>query len=343
MLTIQPNVASTAKRTLTRIVELNLAPTPQVYEVFFRHYEGSMPELSQEFEIRLENADRLDESGVLALHHEFCHSHRELESEKASCIRVAEEVNALQQIVTSKQDFDRSTADHLKKAKEKLNSSDMQQLADAAAEIEAATFDAISHTEQIRNEFEQSQKRLESLEEELREARLAAMQDHLTGLGNRKYFETNADEIIQRFSEKRHCLDKCQFLILVDADKLKQVNDVYGHALGDRVIKLIGKILGNNEKFKATRLGGDEFAIFYSSDSTEECQEICETVRAQVKGLNLVDPTTGDQLDTIKLSIGAALLTESDNRQSWYERADKLLYEAKRLGGDRIVFDRLKG
>ena len=160
-----------------------------------------------------------------------------------------------------------------------------------------------------------------------------ASRDSLTGLVNRRYFLSAAE---QHFQSTRHC-PTVLALLIIDLDHFKLVNDQYGHLAGDEVLVAIvnaftrhlrtGDCLG--------RLGGEEFALLLPETTPAEAIETAERLRQAAAAVHLniqgcpVQPT---------VSIGIALLQEADlSLSSLMHRADLAMYAAKTQGRNRVV------
>ena len=145
-----------------------------------------------------------------------------------------------------------------------------------------------------------------------------ATHDELTGLYNRKVFE-----------EKRQELENSSTaMIIIDVDRFKEVNDNYGHEVGDRVLKKVGAILLScfRQEDYVCRIGGDEFAVIMvdmDPSLKHVVENKIESVRAKLK---LVPP---DDLPPTTLSIGAAFSSDKGLEDNLFKKADKALYYVK--------------
>lgn len=171
--------------------------------------------------------------------------------------------------------------------------------------------------------------------ESLAVANLRAQADPMTGLLNRESFETEIRRALANGNESEIC-----FFMMLDIDNFKNVNDTYGHAVGDDVIIACAQAIGSNfrENDLVARMGGDEFAIFCkgiksNQDIERRAAGICESVREiRVEGGM-----------AITVSIGVAV-TEAGRvkYREFYINADSALYEAKESGKDRYVIHYMK-
>ncbi len=124
-------------------------------------------------------------------------------------------------------------------------------------------------------------------------------------------------------------------LLLIDCDRFKNVNDVYGHLLGDKVLQSVANIMrslsGTHDV--ACRLGGDEFCLLLKAAHRDEMLRYADFV---VSTANALLQMQSDPPLICTLSVGACLVDPQRDWNDWYAEADKALYRAKRLGGNRV-------
>jgi diguanylate cyclase (GGDEF)-like protein/PAS domain S-box-containing protein len=171
-------------------------------------------------------------------------------------------------------------------------------------------------------------------------AKLAAESatDALTVLPNRRTFSRRSEQAAQALRNSK----KPYGLILLDLDGLKQINDEYGHDVGDEVLRSLGNILNSqlrNSSDMAARLGGDEFGILCFGDINEQTlHDVAERIHTQIGKEPLATPKG---LLRFAGSFGLALSMPDDpDWKTLYGRADAALREAKAAGKDRISFGR---
>jgi len=169
------------------------------------------------------------------------------------------------------------------------------------------------------------------LEDELkRQARV----DYLTDVCNRRYFMEQADQEFNRNARYGNDLS----LLMIDIDSFKQINDSYGHKVGDSVLKKLVEISLRilREMDTMGRIGGEEFAILLRETQQEGAMEVAERLREAFADEQL---TLEDQKAPIHftVSMGLATLNMADKSiESLLNRADKALYEAKRTGRNKV-------
>lgn len=158
----------------------------------------------------------------------------------------------------------------------------------------------------------------------------AATHDALTGLQNRRSFDTFLEAEIAR--QKRY---RSRFsLLLIDLDRFKALNDQRGHAVGDSALRLTAKTLKHSTRDSdiVARFGGDEFAILLPNSARSDCVDICSSI---IK--NIDDAMRTENYD-ITASIGSKTFdTDPDSPSSAIKEADKALYTAKEQGRNRFV------
>jgi diguanylate cyclase (GGDEF)-like protein len=171
--------------------------------------------------------------------------------------------------------------------------------------------------------------RVAVLETQLAGVREEASLDPLTKIGNRRHFEATLTE--QLLASKR------QFVVaLFDLDGFKQVNDTYGHPIGDRVLQETALALKTSMRpgDLVARLGGDEFAAIAPGmtlrQSEARMQSVIASIASQLRQVTDLKPP-------VLLSCGVAECSAGDTAQSLIGRADQALYEAKHRGKNRVV------
>ncbi len=170
--------------------------------------------------------------------------------------------------------------------------------------------------------------------------KLLGLLDPLTGIHNRRYFDERLDEEISRTLRQNKALS-CLFL---DIDHFKQFNDVYGHHVGDLVLKEVAKLIKTQMRQSdvLARYGGEEFAVLLVQTDKRTAKEIAERIRQQIANhqISLADCTL-----TITVSIGCSTLDNNEPNlvsthagQQLLTRADEALYRAKEQGRNQVNF-----
>lgn len=182
--------------------------------------------------------------------------------------------------------------------------------------------------------LEKSQENIEQIRTELQETQDEAMRDPLTKIGNRRCFDATLSDCIENSEKTGETL--C--LAIADLDKFKLLNDNYGHLVGDAVLKYFASLMDElvAEPQVAARFGGEEFAFILPNVKIEEATEMVEQLRAQLEVSNLVTINNREPIGTVTASFGISTFRKGDTPATLTERADKLLYQAKEDGRNRI-------
>lgn len=160
--------------------------------------------------------------------------------------------------------------------------------------------------------------------------------DALTNLNNRRQFETRLGQEIAIAKRQNHPL--CAMMI--DIDFFKRVNDTYGHAAGDEVLRTVAGIIKDalRESDIPARYGGEEFAVLLPYTKIEEAALVGERLRKAVEDSLITINQDNEERQNIKvtISMGLAEYDKVETGEALFERADKALYEAKTGGRNRV-------
>lgn len=198
----------------------------------------------------------------------------------------------------------------------------------------ALTQSMIDKSRAVEAQMRESQKQAKLLKKNLDHARKAAEQDHLTGLPNRRAFDATLREAAKRAQTSGRPLS----IAFCDIDHFKQINDVHGHDVGDRILKFVGKLLADisNDSCHVARHGGEEFVMLFEGQSTKAACEIVDAARIDLTHRTLVNKTTGERLDTVSFSAGIADVAAYEDAREALRAADAAMYDAKTDGRNRV-------
>jgi diguanylate cyclase (GGDEF)-like protein len=180
---------------------------------------------------------------------------------------------------------------------------------------------------QVRDKNRQLEDSLERLEE-------MAATDPLTGLYNRRHFARVLDQMFaeaMRYNADMAC-------VMIDLDGYKQLNDSFGHQVGDQLLVLAGKVISANTRRMdvAARYGGDEFVLLLPRATSDEAEALAERIRTEFKQATaaLLKRPAGVSMS---IGIGSVATTGAAHADQLIAIADQALYRAKDAGRDRIV------
>ncbi|MEG8229929.1 PleD family two-component system response regulator [Candidatus Rickettsia tasmanensis] len=174
----------------------------------------------------------------------------------------------------------------------------------------------------------------DNLRNDLEQSVNLAAKDGLTGLFNRRYFDIHLKQMIEKANKESIKL----YLLMCDIDNFKHVNDTYGHQAGDKVLTIVSRILKNTLRVTdlIARFGGEEFTILLTDIDISKAIETAERVRVKIE---YMDFHIEDQIEPLKttISIGVTQYKKEESIESFIERADKAMYEAKTTGKNKVV------
>ena len=173
------------------------------------------------------------------------------------------------------------------------------------------------------------------LTDELTRVRLLSLTDELTGLPNRRAFMRRLEDEVARVQRYGFPLS----FVLIDLDHFKAVNDDYGHAAGDEVLRVYSKNILSifRHHDMVARYGGEEFAVLLPNTDSDGTVRALNKVRRRANETRW--QTNGKMADVPTFSAGVSLYKPGESSSAFIERADKALYRAKRLGRNRIELD----
>ena len=156
-----------------------------------------------------------------------------------------------------------------------------------------------------------------------------ALVDPLTGVFNRRHMERSLSDAIERL--RRNSAPTS--LLLIDVDRFKSINDQFGHAKGDSVLKGIVSLVANRSRKLDLlfRIGGEEFMLLLPDTQEAAAAVVAEQLRATVAESPLLDDRQ------LTVSIGVGELQPGESLDSWMKHADDALYAAKKAGRNRVV------
>lgn len=172
------------------------------------------------------------------------------------------------------------------------------------------------------------EKKNQELKQKIIEVESISNTDSLTNIANRKFFETELTKEMNRAQRYRHKLT----LVMFDLDKFKEINDQFGHQVGDEILCQVSELVSDNIRTVdlLARWGGDEFVIIFPELSKKLAHTTCEKLRVLISELK-----TSNDID-ITCSFGVAQYKKKESIQEIFKRVDKQLYIAKEQGRNQV-------
>ena len=318
----------------------SIPPTPRNYEVWYAYSGAEKPQLTQRIDALLRSGQPFSPGILDELYRAFF----------AAAVDVAdirEGSSELQQIASEMADrvtADRAVVDTLGRAlggfshAARLAPSPLD-LRKAAATLGDASTQASDRLQALEQLFSASVQRITDLKTKLVQAEQIATRDALTGLANRRMF----DSALLRAAQSAAVEKAPMSLLLLDIDHFKKFNDTYGHPLGDNVLRLVGRVLMDHIKGRdtAARYGGEEFAIILPGADINGGVTVGDQVRSILERRPIMNRTTGQRLGVVTCSVGVAQYRLGEPVGELVSRADQSLYRAKREGRNRVCAEEL--
>ncbi len=160
-----------------------------------------------------------------------------------------------------------------------------------------------------------------------------AFSDSLTQASNRRFFETHFQSLREELEHERIQ----HGLLFLDIDHFKQVNDQYGHPIGDQALVMAAQTLRANLRASdlVVRWGGEEFVVLLRDNRAAQTRSVAEKLRALIERSYLM---ISEVPLRVTVSIGATLLRSDDMLESVIQRADALMYQSKSAGRNQVTF-----
>ena len=327
---------------------------PASYAVWYAYVSDDKSALHQALDAHLAAHGSLDEAATDAMYRRYLTAPQqpppELPSEK-----MAEELHRLldgmQASATSVGNETARYGHSLQQLSAALDTDVPSATPPALDMVREHTLQMQSALAQLQRQLAESQSEINTLRDEVRSARQESLIDALTGLGNRRAFDRQlstclaTDVAAAALGAATSAAPVC--LLMIDIDRFKRVNDTYGHAFGDQVLRAVGQVLkaAAPEGSLAARVGGEEFALLLPAMALEPARALAEKLRATVAASRIRRKGSNDAAERITVSLGLALYARrsgpdaalaDETPADFVERADRALYAAKQGGRDRV-------
>jgi len=321
---------------LARLYEV--PPNPVVFEVFYHYLENSDGLVAKSIDSLINDVGCIRFDDLKRIHDEFIATENKTftQSDKASA-EVEIEMDKVLDLINYYLSSSEQTSGVLGQSKDEIRSADPKRVVEIIEKVISENLKLQSETKVLMSNLETSRAQIHKVRTELVQTREKSNRDPLTNVGNRRQFDMNlAVEIAKARSSARPLS-----LVLADLDHFKQVNDTFGHLIGDEVLKYFASMLVKNLKGSdvVTRYGGEEFAIILPNTEASEAATVIEKIRAKFETSKLFVTKNKAPIGHLTASFGIAQFTSHEDAESLIDRADKNLYLAKESGRNRIEAD----
>jgi diguanylate cyclase len=321
----------TAVLALERIEKLGLKPLPQLYELWFRYFQGD-PEIVRAID---NHPGELDEVNCHKIYKRYLSETARDDAVKKISDQVQAAITEIATMLRSVKTATSDYSDNLDTVQDRvLKAETLEDLGTVVSAMVADTRQIVEKQQELQLQLVSSSEQVSELRRSLDNVRKEAMMDGLTGLYNRKAFDKQIRDCLEECEE----FDATMVLMMLDIDHFKSFNDAFGHQVGDQVLRLVARTLTDNVKGRdiAARYGGEEFAIILPETTLTSGVKVADQLRRQIEGKEVVNKSSQETLGRITLSVGVAQYKRGESVSEFIERADAALYQAKRNGRNRV-------
>jgi diguanylate cyclase len=335
-----PKGIDLAKAAIAAMAEKSITPTPENYAVWLCYLTKSKHELTTVIDDMLATGRPLDDRACDTLYETYF----EDVTVGSKLLKAGGKIAAeMQDVVRDLKDVGQHTkayGEQLQVAQNELaRSNDRNNTIGVVETLVGATNVMASKSSELQTKLLESGREIEMLREQLEIVKVEASTDALTGVANRKEFETRLAEMASQSDAGAGPLS----LIMCDIDFFKRINDSFGHQTGDQVIRFVASVMDRAKPKDGlvARIGGEEFALLAPNTTRQSASDLAEQIRIAVESKRLVRRATNIDLGQITVSLGVAQRRAGEKTPAHVERADTALYESKRSGRNKVSMEKV--
>jgi diguanylate cyclase len=309
---------------------------PDMYEILYAYQSGRNEEIVSAINELKKNNSTLNPDELYKIHEKFFSDDKLLDISEDIGSKINEEIRNIISAMTAAGEKSDACDTALRKIETKFASvTTADQLHGIVEILGNITRTMADNNQNLSSRLQQSTQQINTLHQDLEKARNESNTDALTGLANRKKFDSELRNFLETIQEGS--VGIC--LLMVDIDHFKNFNDTYGHQTGDQILRLVAQTLKNGVKGRdlPARYGGEEFGIILPDTSSKDAFTVAEQIREVIAAKELIKRSTNENLGRLTVSIGIAQSTADDKPANLIERADKALYKAKETGRNRCI------
>jgi diguanylate cyclase len=323
-----------AKKLLPFLARRRIPLIPENYRLFYDYFLATNPELNRQLNEALQYESLFTPSVSRRLYSAFY----DMDEAKAAAItKMGERIGFISQTLEKNLDYSLHATGHfhqvLSESADQMQRGEMEatEIRELVDSLLCETKTALDNQSDLAEKIEDSNKVIAALTAELADQTRLANIDELTQLYNRRWLS-------QRFTTALAELAPNDYLsvALFDLDRFKNINDTWGHAIGDRVLILCAKILKSfaGDNYSACRFGGEEFLLLCPGADLTAVLKLADKIRKKIQETQI---TIRGENVPVTISCGVSVYRPGDEASDLLGRADRALYEAKNAGRNRVL------
>lgn len=331
-----PKAAEYLRQVIPLLNTHKLPATPINYSVFYCYVAGASLALNEAVDNAIQQDKKFTTAVLVELYEKYINGSAAIAQQEHIQEALNKVMNeASDEIHHANEDansFDKTLNQH---AATLSNLSDPDSAAMVLKQILDDTRQMVRNTNSLQSRMQDTNAEVDKLKAELSAVKETAEKDALTGLKNRGTFDLKINDTVHKQSKQ----GLPSTIIMLDIDHFKRINDSFGHLVGDRVIRYVAALLTQimgPDNFVA-RYGGEEFVVIIKNQSVETAFKLAEKVRTAMGNSKLQRKDSGETIGKVTLSAGISVLKENDTIDSFIDRGDKALYEAKNTGRNKTI------
>lgn len=325
--------SNSASKAIEKMCELGISAHPNNFTIWFHYYSETYPDLKRTLDILLGNKQEFTETRNSEIFQNFFTLDQENATLHDATSRVQTELGRIVHTLHKADQNFGNLDEELVKAQGAFEKGVTPP--EIVLSVRNHIARVLESNAVLEEKISASAQEINALKENLERMRREAMTDGLTGIANRKLFDLELRKAAMTAMANGEDLT----LLMIDVDHFKRFNELYGHQVGDQVLKLVGVTISECIKGQdtAARYGGEEFAVILPRTNLENAVRLAEHICKRISAKNVINRATGERLGKVTMSAGAALFEYGEPVGQLLVRSDTALLEAKKLGRNRVI------
>ncbi len=315
---------------IPQMIELKIPVSPHNYTLWYRYTAGEDAELNSLIDNLIKRGESFSEENLSMLFSQFCEdlSSHEIDELRDKLMELVTEI-----FFSTKNIAGKSTSlgnNLINSALEFANADSIDDIKETLSNVIVQTRDFGEEAIHIGNVLKKNQTEINQMQIAIKSLKEDVRRDELTNIYNRKAFDETLEKMISLGKRKKSPFS----LLLVDIDHFKQVNDTYGHLIGDEVLIFMAKQLGSliRKEDMLARFGGEEFVLILPETQLIDALTVANNIVNFFSSTTLKYKTAPKSVGIVTVSIGVAEYKIGETGKELCSNADKALYEAKNDG-----------